>query len=74
MRRRWRRLPDAVRREVIREAARGATYAEILARVDVSVGTVTRVLAPLGAVGAIWRRLGWTNRPASLAPAQLRDS
>src|SRR4051794_1386670 len=64
MRRRWRRLPDAVRREVIREAAGGATYGEILERVDVSVGTVTRVLAPLGGV---IRRSGWSPSPARLS-------
>jgi IS30 family transposase len=64
MRRRWRRLPDGVRREVIRAAAGGATYAEILERVDVSVGTVTRVLKALGGV------IGpdqWNPSPARLS-------
>lgn len=50
MRRRWRRMPAAVRREIIRLAARGATYAEILEQVDVSVGAITNVLRPLGGV------------------------
>jgi IS30 family transposase len=50
MRRRWRRLPPEVRREVIWAAARGATYAEIVEGLDVSVGTVANVLRPLGGV------------------------
>jgi IS30 family transposase len=49
-RRRYWRLDDGLRREVIRLAAKGSTYREILEAVDVSVGTVTRVLQPLGGV------------------------
>ena len=43
-------LDDGVRREVIRLAACGLTYAQILERVDVSIGSVSRVLHPLGGV------------------------
>ena len=50
MRRRWCRLPAEVRREVIRLAAQGASYAEILEQVDVSMGTVANVLRPFGGV------------------------
>jgi len=57
MRRRWKRLPDELRREVIKAAARGATYAEIKAHLDVPVGSIHRVVAPLGGVvrGEHWR-------------------
>lgn len=50
MRRRWLRVPQAVRNEIIGLAAGGATYRVILDQIDVSVGTVTNVLAPLGGV------------------------
>jgi IS30 family transposase len=49
-RRRWRRVDDALRREVIRLAARGWTRDAILAEVDTSAGTVGNVLRPLGGV------------------------
>jgi len=50
VRRRWLRVPQAVRNEIIGLAAGGATYRVILDQIDVSVGTVTNVLAPLGGV------------------------
>ncbi|MPZ53168.1 MAG: IS30 family transposase [Acidimicrobiia bacterium] len=50
MRRRWRRLPQEVRNEIIGLAAGGATYREILDQIDVSEGAVTNVLGPLGGV------------------------
>jgi IS30 family transposase len=56
MRRRWDRLPPEVRREIIRLAAEGSTYEQILEQVDVSVGTVANVLRPFGGVfrGCDW--------------------
>ncbi len=45
-----RRLDEGVRREIIRLAARGLTYGQILERVDVAMGTVSNVLVPLGGV------------------------
>lgn len=50
MRRRYWRLPESVRGEVIRLAARGASYHEIVEQLDVSVGSVANVLRPLGGV------------------------
>lgn len=50
MRRRWRRMPLGVRREVISLAAQGLTYRQILEQVDISVGGITAVLKPLGGV------------------------
>jgi transposase, IS30 family len=47
---RWRRLPPELRREIIRLRARGRTYPQIVAELDVALGTVERVLAPLGGV------------------------
>jgi len=49
-RRRWRRIPPEVRREVMRLASKGATYAEIREKVDISDGGITVVLRPLGGV------------------------
>jgi transposase, IS30 family len=64
MRRRWHRMPAEVRREVMRLAARGLTYQQILARVDISSGGVRIVLRPLGGV----------IRTDMLAPAGARLS
>lgn len=47
---RWSRLPEELRSEIVRMACQGATYREIQQRVGVFPGTVTRVLAPLGGV------------------------
>lgn len=48
--RRWYRLPESIRFEVIRMAAAGASYREIEAALGLSTGPVVRVLAPLGGV------------------------
>jgi IS30 family transposase len=49
-RRRWHRLDDGVRREVIRLAARGYSRSQIVAEVDIATRTVNAVLGPLGGV------------------------
>lgn len=50
VRRRWRRMSEQVRREVMSLAGEGCTYAQILERVDISEGGITCVLRPLGGV------------------------
>ena len=50
MRRRWRHLPWDRRTGIIRAAARGATYRQIIDEVDVSMGSIVGVLVPLGGV------------------------
>src|ERR671917_360464 len=55
-RQRWRRLAPETRREIIRMRAAGRTYRDILAELDVSMGTITTVMRPLGGVV---RREGW---------------
>jgi transposase, IS30 family len=50
MRRRWRRLPPEVRREIIRLAAQGRSRQQIRLEIDCAVGTVCNVLQPLGGV------------------------
>jgi IS30 family transposase len=50
IRMRYWKLPPDIRREVIRLAARGATYNEIIGQLDMSVGAVANVLRPLGGV------------------------
>jgi len=47
---RWGRMPAEVRCEVMRLAAQGLSYRQIVARVDVSRGSVGNVLRPLGGV------------------------
>jgi IS30 family transposase len=47
---RWHRLPPELRREVMRLAARGLSYTQIQARLDLSLGTLSAVLRPLGGV------------------------
>jgi transposase, IS30 family len=47
--RRW-TLSAEVRREIFRRRARGATYRQIVEQLDVSMGTVGKVVAPLGGV------------------------
>ena len=60
-RRRWYRLDDEVRRQIIRLAARGLTHREIRDEVEVSLGTVGNVLRPLGGVVKfdMWTWTGW---------------
>jgi transposase, IS30 family len=50
MRRRWRRMPAEVRREVMRLAGQGLSCSQIMRRVDISEGAVRLVLRPLGGV------------------------
>ena len=67
-RRRWRRLDPRTRRQIIRLAAKGLSYRQIVEEVDGSKGTVFRVLGPLGGVyrSEQWRvsgfRLGLEDR------------
>ena len=48
--RRWRRIPEGKRREVIRLAARGVSGAAIASELDLAAGSVAMVLRPLGGV------------------------
>ncbi len=50
MRRRYPKVPSEVRRQVIRLAAGGASYRQMIEQLDVSVGTVTNILKPLGGI------------------------
>jgi IS30 family transposase len=65
---RWWRMPPEVRREVMRLAAAGLSHREIVARVDISKGSVQNVLRPLGGVirgdllAPSGRRLGLAER------------
>jgi IS30 family transposase len=47
---RWRRITPEKRRQIIKLAAKGASYREILAQVDTSRGGIGLVLKPLGGV------------------------
>ena len=47
---RWPLIPAHVRHQIIRLAATGAGYEDILGQLDVSVGAITKVLKPLGGV------------------------
>jgi transposase, IS30 family len=48
--RRWRRIPEAKRREAIRMAAKGASVADICSELTLAYGSVRSVLLPLGGV------------------------
>jgi transposase, IS30 family len=48
--RRWVRVSSATRREVIRLAREGATYRDIKGQIDLPLGSIGRVLRPLGGV------------------------
>lgn len=50
MRRRWKKMPVEVRREVMRLAAEGLSWSQIRERVDISEGGIACVLRPLGGV------------------------
>lgn len=50
MRRRFWRMPDEVRAEIVRLAREGLSYRQILERVDVSAGGISAVLRPFGGV------------------------
>ena len=66
--RRWLKLPPEIRREVIRMAAGGASYSQIMRELDLPLGVVGRVVQPLGGVvrKEMWevsgRRLGLDDR------------
>jgi transposase, IS30 family len=47
---RWFRLPPELRREIIRLRGQGRSYLQIVAELDVALGSVGAVLAPLGGV------------------------
>ena len=64
---RWWRLPVEVRVEVMRLAAQGLSYRQILARVDVSMGSVGSVLRPLGGVIGAEMLAAASGRRLSLA-------
>ena len=64
MKRRWRRIPEDKRLEVMRLAAAGATVADIGERVALGQGSVCRVLAPLGGV---IRTEQWVSAPGRLS-------
>lgn len=68
MTKRYRKLTPEVRKAVMRLAARGATYRQILEEVDISAGNVGVVLVPLG--GVIRREC--LERPASRLSAEDR--
>ena len=50
LRRRYRRIPEEVRREVIRLAGQGLSQAQILKRVDLSAGAVSKIVVYWGGV------------------------
>jgi transposase, IS30 family len=49
-RRKWKHLPVELRREIIRLAAAGRSQREIRDELDVGIGTVVRVVGPMGGV------------------------
>ncbi len=62
--RRWTRLLPETRRQIIRLAAKGASYPEIIEELDVTHGVVCRVLGPFGGV---MRAEDWTPSAARLS-------
>jgi IS30 family transposase len=64
MKRRWKYLPPEMRYRIIRMAAAGATYNEMVAEVGCSAGAVAHVLVPLGGV---IRRDMWCSSTARLS-------
>ena len=64
-RRKRRRIDNELRREVIRRAARGATYREILEEVDTSMGAITVVFKQWGGVTRSDQR--WEPSPHRLS-------
>ena len=63
-RRRWHRLDCEVRRQVIRLAASGRSYRQIVEELDIPLGSVGRVLTPLGGV---YRAEHWQPSPFRLS-------
>ena len=64
VRRRWKYLPEDLRRQIIGLAAKGRSAEEIRLEVDVALGTVHNVLRPLGGV---IRPEMWAPSPARLS-------
>lgn len=62
--RRWQRITPEQRREIIRLAAKGMSYRQIIDRLDISMGAVGIVLVPLGGVT---RREMWCPGPKRLS-------
>jgi transposase, IS30 family len=62
------KLPPEIRREIIRLAAKGLTFDQIRVELDCAIGTVSRVLRPMGGVyrehmwGAFTTRLSLPDR------------
>lgn len=65
MARRWRRLSPELRRQVVRLAAKGATYREIIRQVDTSRGAVGIIVGQWGGVTRSDTR--WEPSPARLS-------
>jgi IS30 family transposase len=64
-RRRWRRLDRELRQKIVRLAAQGATYREILDQVDTSSGAITIALRDWG--GVTRSDVEWEPSPARLS-------
>ena len=64
MRRRFHRMPEDVRAEIVRRARAGETQRQIVREVDVSSGAVRAVLRPFGGV---LRSSSWPPSPARLS-------
>ena len=64
-RRRWRRLDRELKHKIIRLAAKGATYREILDQVDTSSGAITIALRDWG--GVTRSDVVWAPSPARLS-------
>src|SRR5262245_47175526 len=65
MARQYRRLDPELRRQVVRLAAGGATYREILEKVDISMGAIAIVLRDWG--GVTRSDAAWDPSPARLS-------
>jgi IS30 family transposase len=63
-RHRYRRLTSEKRRQILKMAAKGASYREIVRALDVASGSVALVLVPLGGVH---RQEMWTPAPGRLS-------
>ena len=57
--RRFKRLPVEMRRRVVEEARKGKSQRQISRATSVSLGSVKRVLGPLGGVVGGHRRPAW---------------
>lgn len=69
--RRWKRLPEEQRNEIIRRGAEGQSHRQISNEVHVSRGVVQRVLTPLGGVMLSTRI--WTPPPGHLDSSDRID-